>query len=351
MGFVPWGGKAEATLALIALGYHDRMIAAVKRLVEHADATPFEVILVVNAADQDSPLRDQVPEGVLLEEHRANLGWVGGLHIARSRASAPLMGWLQDDMSLEPGWVDAMVAAFAAHPEVAMCGARVCDVDGNPHGTQAGFSPPGVQVIEWTHSDIGLEEPPDEVTLCAWVPSGGSMVRLDAWDAIGGVDIRMFPLGWVDFDYCAHLRAHGYRIAHVASARVRHVRHMSTPGEMAQFVSTRNMARIKARWEKLMWELGPAEARAVPHDCVPWVGEDPAEVAAMAAEIGAALVVPFARHVDAVLGPLREENAALREEAQALRAELEATRQDFTTSTSWRVTAPLRAVRRAMRRQ
>lgn len=43
------------------------------------------------------------------------------------------------------------------------------------------------------------------------VITAGSLLLLDAWRAVGGYDERLF-VDWVDFDFCANLRQHGYKI-------------------------------------------------------------------------------------------------------------------------------------------
>lgn len=43
------------------------------------------------------------------------------------------------------------------------------------------------------------------------VITSGALVRLDVWREVGGFDERIF-VDWADYEFCANVRAHGYRI-------------------------------------------------------------------------------------------------------------------------------------------
>lgn len=43
------------------------------------------------------------------------------------------------------------------------------------------------------------------------VITSGALVRLDVWQETGGFDERIF-VDWADYEFCANVRAHGYRI-------------------------------------------------------------------------------------------------------------------------------------------
>ncbi|NTV38766.1 MAG: glycosyltransferase family 2 protein, partial [Demequinaceae bacterium] len=212
MGFTP-GGAARVTVVLVVLGYHERMLACLDRLVVLGDRVPFDVVCVVNGADLSESLRGQVPDGVVVLEQQANLGWVGGLHAARTSLRGEYMAWMQDDIVPDQGWLDAAVAALDADASLGIVGSVVCGTDGQPNGTQAGFTPVGQAARDWRLSTVEAVDVPSSVTRCAWVSSGGAVTRVSVWDELGGVDVRMYPLGFVDFAYCAHARTHGWGVA------------------------------------------------------------------------------------------------------------------------------------------
>lgn len=67
-----------------------------------------------------------------------------------------------------------------------------------------------------------------EDTLCSgkveFVPraiTSGALVDLGAFEAVGGYDERLF-VDWVDFEFCANLRAHGYKILRTSATSILH---------------------------------------------------------------------------------------------------------------------------------
>jgi GT2 family glycosyltransferase len=325
---------------VVALGYHDRMIRCLEHLAALPDSTRYEIVCVVNAVT-DTTLRDRVPHGVVVVEFESNLGWVGGLHAARGVARGEFFAWIQDDVFPEPGWLDAMVAAFDADSSIGHAGAVICGEDGAPQGHQAGFTPVAMPIADWPATDHELDNLATEVSYRGWVTSGGSVTRLAIWDEVGGVDVRLWPLNYVDLAYSMHIRAHGYKVALVPQARVRHTRHASSTPYLLDFTNRRNVAHLEPLWRGPADELGEADARPVSHECSPWLGGSTQEIVDRTLSVASTFALAFAR---ATTEEMARRDARAAEDVKEAHALAERAIADIRGTLSWRSTTPLRWV-------
>lgn len=363
--FTPHSTPAPVAFALVSLGDHARVRECLTALIAHEARTAFHVIWVVNASGLEPTDPPDAPDGVLVVPLATNLGWSGGLHIARASASGEFLAWVQDDVFLEPGWLDAMIETSDAHPDIGVFGSLICNGAGVPTGVQGGFTPPDLPVAHWNATDRTLEALPTSVEARAWVTSGGLFTRLSVWDEVGGPDPALWPLNHVDKDYCTHVRAHGHAVGLVPNARVRHDRNATGALPLRQYTGSRYGEILDRRWSHAVSAMGPVEARAVDHECSPWRGDDALAGAVQASQAMATrLLLPYLRWAEESYAAQRasalaEQEAALnaRHAAELARREAELidrhSRQltAISQTVSWRVTAPLRAVRRAFRRR
>lgn len=363
--FTPHTSPAPVAFAVVSLGDHERARACLSALIGHESQTAFHVIWVINASDvEPPPAISEAPEGVVVVPLATNLGWSGGLHVAREHATGRFLVWVQDDVFLEAGWLDAMIEASNDNPDMGTFGSVICSGAGIPSGVQGGYTPPGLPVQEWNTTDTTLEALPTTVAARAWVTSGGLFTRLSVWDEVAGPDPGLWPLNHVDKDYCTHTRAHGYGVALVPGARVRHDRTSSGALPLRYFTAARYGQLLDRRWSAAIERMGPVDAKAVEHDCSPWREGGLAGTIQTAQAMATRLLIPYVRWAEewyaarhaAALGT--QEASSLERHVTEL-ASLEEALVDrhsrhlaaISRTVSWRVTAPLRAVRRLFRRR
>lgn len=372
--FVPFDRSVRVSLGVVTLGVPARLRGCLDALVAHESRHDFTVAVVVNA---DAPVGSTVPEvptGVRVLSPAGNLGWSGGLHLARSATDAELVVWVQDDMVPEPGWLDALVAAADAHPEAGVFGSVRVDEHGTPIRHNAGDARPADRVAEWSSTDRTEEELPDEVTAYDWVTSKGLLTRTSVFDELGGPDPRLFPLYHVDKDYCTHARCHGYDVVLVPGARLWHAQSQSSAPELRAFVAAWRDPVFDARWAQPLRRLEGTSAGRVDHPCRDWQAAardeaDPQVTAAVGLE-ASRMLVPYMRERERAAAALHaqaaevhgaaqravadatEAHAAAVAEARRLEERLRRAENELErlrSSRSWRVTGPLRSVVRRLR--
>ena len=354
--FTPFSPATRVNVAVVALGDTARLRAALAALVEHESIHPFTVTCVVNPAEPtDQPIAG-LPDGMHILQPTANLGWAGGLHAARRETEADFMAWVQEDMVVDAGWLDALMDAASAHPTAGMFGAVGVDADGHSVGINAGEAVPFDDVARWNESDRTATELPDAPADYDWVTSKGSLTRLAAWDELGGPDPRYFPLNHVDKDFCTHLRAHGWSIVLVPGATFAHEGSASSPGFFRQYLAGWQEPRFNARWAPAVEQLATTRG-PVPHPCSDWRDARGGEIELAIAVESSRLLVPFARAAaDRIRESVRDESAELAGARTALQralTERDAARHEVESlraSTSWAVTRPFRALSRMLRR-
>lgn len=344
----PDAASARVALVVVALGRTQRLVDCLTSLIGHEARVPFTIVCVVNPLDApiDASIDDQIDAlGVRIVEPALNLGWAGGLHAGRALVDSELFVWVQDDMVVLPGWLDALVDAADAHPEVGAFGSVRVDESGAVHRFNGGWCVPD-DLLAWSSTDTSHLERPAGVARLDWVTSKGMLVRTQAWDELGGADPSLYPLTYVDLDTCSHLRAHGWGVALVGAAATLHGSDQSAPGMLRRYLVDRLTPRVHERWSRVVAQLPDGTARAVPHDCT---RERAAEVEQWCAREAADIVVQFGRWAER---ERRAQVTALEARGDELSAglstaleQLEATRATL----SWRATAPLRRLRRLRR--
>lgn len=357
----------RVVLLVVALGRTARLLACLRALVTHESRAAFAVVCVVNPVSEatDAAAAAALEQiGVPIIDSPINLGWAGGLHRAREAADelaplAELVVWVQDDMVVRPGWLDALVDAADLHPAVGAFGSVQVDEGGTPRLFNGGWCVADDLAL-WSSTDRSPEQPPVGVEPRDWVTSKGLMLRTRAWDEIGGPDPSLYPLSYVDLDTCSHLRAHGWGVALVGEARLAHEGQRSAAGMLRRYLSDRLTPRVHERWSTVVAQLPDGAARAIPHACT---ADRAADVEGWCAREALDIVVDFGRWAErtrraetaettALLaereGVIRELDAGFRtalEQLAAVQAERDAMRQTW----SWRLTAPMRALQRALR--
>jgi GT2 family glycosyltransferase len=378
------GAAPRASVVVLGWKAAPHLLRCLAGIRAAGSQTSHQVVVTLNAPAPElvDELARLAPD-VTVTSSAVNRGFAGGCNRGASLATGEYVVLLNDDTEVEPGWLDALVAAADAHPEAGAVGSLILGTDGTVESAGS------VVWSDGTATHISEALVPDPAVLYAarrvdFCTGASLLVRRDTWDLLGGLDETYFPAYVEDLDLCFRIAALGQEIRFEPGSRVRHRSGASRSPRYGHFLWERNQPVFVARFKDELahhdwWgandpdapaRAAASAARGTPR---PSTRRDPASLVAthfddahfvdaeraVAAEYLAGLEDRL-DHVEAEMGTLRAsaveredeirtllgERDARRAELEAMRAELEDARaqaRDMKASTSWRVTRPLRA--------
>lgn len=180
-----------------------------------------EIIVVDNASLDGSPacIKNMFPN-VRLFESATNLGYGGGNNLGARYARGSYLAFLNPDILVGPGWLEALRHALDADPGAGMATACILLQDRpdtvNTCGNDVHLS--GLTLCRGMGQPRRAFTTPSEV---AAVSGAAFMVRRDIFFQLGGFDYRYF-LYLEDTDLSLRARLEGWRILYVPEALVYH---------------------------------------------------------------------------------------------------------------------------------
>jgi GT2 family glycosyltransferase len=342
-----------------------RLGRCLEALTAQTSAARLAVVIVLNTPD-DIAIAPAITRVATVLRPGLNLGWAGGLHLGRTRSSTAALLWLvQDDMTPEPGCLDALEVELRSDPKLGVVSPLVVDDSGLvPAGSCGGVLTRGplIKMDYWYPAVATAPRELDSLYSLDYVPSRGMLVDLALWDQVGGMYPGYYPVLWADVDFCAATRETGRSFRIAPGARTSHEGGGSTPTPFGQLLFDRHRDLFRARWG--VEQRGPHPERT----------PIPSTLAVLIADAAASLVADLAtRYSDLVLergrarelkavaekglellaaAPLAADLAAHQRELVLARERMEATEteiRELRASTSWRITRPLRALGRLFR--
>lgn len=188
---------------------------------------PHLQVLVVDNGSHDGTPANVKKEFPVFELHRHdfNLGYAAGNNCGIRlllESSVALIGILNNDTTVEPGFLEPLVAAFEADPELAVASPQIDYLDpeiragrpwyvGGVVDTRSGL--PG-------HEDRDSGTPGD-ILMTPYLTGCCFLARRDTFELVGNFDERYF-LMFEDSDWSARVTKAGKRIAVVPASRIRH---------------------------------------------------------------------------------------------------------------------------------
>ncbi len=164
-------------------------------------AEHLEIIVVDNASTDDSVgmVRREFPR-VRLICNDSNMGFAVAVNQAAHEARAPYVAFLNSDMRVEPGWLNALVEAIQCEPDIAAAGSMVMNWD----GSLVEFFGRTDDLFALLPNPYGPREVEAQTgKRYSMVTSGGAMlIRRDLFLSFGGFDTGYFmyhedvDLGW-----------------------------------------------------------------------------------------------------------------------------------------------------------
>ena len=225
-----------------------------RSIAEDFPVVGYELIVVDDASTDEtaSRLGDVVGIRVVrLEENRGFLGAVNaGLEMARGR----FVVLLNNDTSVQSGWLDALVRIAESDDTVGVVGAKLVYPDGRLQ--EAG----GVIWNDASGHNYGRGEDPNdprfnflrEVDYC----SGACiLVRRELLRTLGGLDPRFSPAYYEDTDLCFAARSLGYRVLYQPEAVVCHIEGGSHGTDITSGIKRYQSINREAFFEKWHSEL------------------------------------------------------------------------------------------------
>ncbi|MGH8888782.1 MAG: glycosyltransferase [Acidothermaceae bacterium] len=229
----------------------------------------YEIVLVLNGADAgvvDFATREL--DGVRVLRSDVNLGFGGGMNRAARHARGELLLLLNDDVEVEPGWLEPLVETLDAHPQAAAVGSRSLFTDGRVQ--EAG----SVLFSDGSTAPVGRGLPAGTakwsfVRKVDYCSANSLLVRRSAFDEIGGFDSRYFPAYYEDTDLSLALRAAGHSILYDGRSRIRHLESQSTTTHFKHFLFRRNVEKLREKWPAELAKQLPRPAGGGPDGPVP----------------------------------------------------------------------------------
>jgi GT2 family glycosyltransferase/SAM-dependent methyltransferase len=258
-GDVRWAARrihfqaSEAPQVSVIVPVYNGAARALECLASVAEAqvrTSFEVIVSDDASPDGTGEILALVDGIRLRRNRSNLGFLRNCNQALCDVRGDFTVFLNSDVQVTDGWLDALVEVFDARPDAGAAGPRILYPSGHLQEAGVAFRP------DATSEMVGLNDDPSLACYSYVRPvdycSGAAlMVRTAALRELGGFDDRFAPAYCEDADLCLRLRMRGLKTYYTPWATVaHHLSHTmaSISPEWKSRQIAKNLATFTTRW-------------------------------------------------------------------------------------------------------
>ena len=203
-----------------------------------------EIILIDNSSTDETRefLQELAPPHVVLLNDR-NLGYAAANNRAARVAQGDFLALLNNDLVLEPHWLEPMLAAFASHPRAGVVG------NIQLHATSGAVDHAGVVFCDGGYpvhhrGDLAELQAAGGITEFPAVTAACCLVRREWFLRASGFD-EGYHNGFEDTDLCLRAREDGFINLVATHSVIRH--HISSSAGRGAY-EYRNARRFLARW-------------------------------------------------------------------------------------------------------
>ena len=195
-----------------------------------------------------------------------NHGFAAGYNEALKQVQADYYVLLNQDVAVEPGWIEPVVAAMEQDSIIAMAQPKLRAWDRKGHFEYAGAAGGMMdrfaytfcrgRIFDTVEADTGQYDAPADIF---WASGAAMFVRAELYHRLGGLDSDFFA-HMEEIDLCWRAKEAGYRIVYVPESVVYHVGGGSLPqgNPRKTFLNFRNnLAMAWKNWPSsaLWWKL------------------------------------------------------------------------------------------------
>jgi N-acetylglucosaminyl-diphospho-decaprenol L-rhamnosyltransferase len=262
----------EVAVAIVSWNTRDLLRRCLESFAAEAESGRCEVWVVDNASSDGSAemVAGEFP-WVRLEASKENLGFGPAINLVARQTDTPWFGIANADIALQPGALDALLAAGAADPGAGAIAPRLILPDGSTQHSVYAFPTIGSTLV--VASGAGrMVKPLGERSLLIgmfdserarrvpWAIAAFLLVRREAWDAIGGFDEHQWMYA-EDLDIGWRLHKAGWTTRYEPSARVEHESSASTDQAFGDAGKVERWQRSTYAW--MLRRMGAPRTRAV----------------------------------------------------------------------------------------
>ncbi len=256
------------TVAVVSFNTREPLLDCLRSLAPEVDAGRASVWVIDNRSSDGSAAaaRDNAPWAHVLDGG-SNLGFGRAVNLVARRTQGQWLACANADVALEPGALEAMLAA-GAHQDVGCIAPRLLLPDGSTQHSVYPF--PTVRFtlafnagLHRLSSRLGDELclegswDPERPRYVPWAIGAFLLLRRSAFDSVGGFDERRWMYA-EDLDLGWRLRDRGWRTRYEPRA---HVRHCGGAATAVAFGAQRASRFTRETYEVLRYRGGPARAR------------------------------------------------------------------------------------------
>ena len=221
-------------ISIVIVSYNSRELLRAC-LASTASEQADEVIVIDNASSDGSDqmvIRD-FPWVRLIESENGGYGAAANLAIASSSSKYVLL--LNSDTTLHPGTLHALCDHLDQHPEAAIVGPLLMNLDGTHQPSCFPFPTPLQTLLRETSLSKYVTSAPAKnfrpsVQIVPWVLGAALAIRRSAFDSVGGFD-QSFFMYFEEVDLCYRLDRAGRQTHFLPDATVTHLGAGSTRRE------------------------------------------------------------------------------------------------------------------------
>lgn len=257
------GFEPLVSIVVVSLNAADLLAATLTSLAaaSRLNRMPFEVIIVDNASQEETTSLLRRVSGARVIFNPVNTGFGAGCNLGASVALGRYLLFLNPDIELMPGALDALVEAIESDDKVGIVGGRLLFPSGRIQEAGAHFK----DDAQLTHPYLRDASDPEASEAIyrhetGYVSGALLMIRKGLFESLGGFDPIFSPAYFEDTDLCVRCARNGYSVLYEPSATAFHFESATSKARTeVNALLDKNRATFRKRHERWIFARGDAE--------------------------------------------------------------------------------------------